>query len=45
MNEGIKKATGNFIQILNSDDILYSNFKTIENTVKKLKNIQNVTFF
>ena len=34
MNEGIKKANGSFIQILNSDDILNSNF-TIEKTVKK----------
>ena len=44
MNEGIKKATGNFIQILNSDDILYSD-KTIENTVKKIKKYPKCNIF
>ena len=36
MNVGIKNATGNFIGILNSDDILNSNL-TIETIVKKIK--------
>ena len=37
MNIGIKKATGNIIQILNSDDILQSN-TVIEETMRKIKN-------
>ena len=36
MNEGIKRASGIFIMILNSDDILNSN-TIIEETVKKIK--------
>ena len=36
MNAGIKKANGNFIQILNSDDILNSN-SIIEEIVKKIE--------
>ena len=34
MNEGIKRASGIFIMILNSDDIFNSN-TIIEETVKK----------
>ena len=37
MNIGIKNATGNIIQILNSDDILQSN-TVIEETMRKIKN-------
>ena len=37
MNIGIKKATGDIIQILNSDDIFQSN-TVIEETMKKIKN-------
>ena len=35
MNIGINKASGEIIQILNSDDILQSN-TVIEETIKKL---------
>ena len=45
MNEGIKYASGEFIQILNSDDILNSNF-IIEETIKKIqKNLDHDVFF
>ena len=44
MNEGIKKAKGTFIQILNSDDILNSN-TAIEKTIKKIKQNPKLYFF
>jgi glycosyltransferase involved in cell wall biosynthesis len=51
MNEGIKKATGDIIQILNSDDILESN-TVIEEVISKIKKnpkydlyLGNVIFF
>ena len=40
----LKKATGNFIQILILMIFCNSN-KTIENTIKKIKKIQNRYFF
>ena len=43
MNEGIKRASGIFIMILNSDDILNSN-TIIEETVKKIKRIRDMMF-
>ena len=44
MNEGIKKAKGTFIQILNSDDILNSN-TAIEKTIKKIKQNPKIYIF
>ena len=51
MNEGIKRASGDIIQILNSDDILFSNtiIKTVITRIKKEPKIDiflgNVIFF
>ena len=44
MNLGVKKSTGNIIQILNSDDILYSN-TIIEKTVSKIKRFPKYDFY
>lgn len=44
MNIGIKNATGNFIGILNSDDILNAD-NTIENLVKLFKKNKNYKIF
>ena len=45
INYGIKKSKGNFITILNSDDI-YQSEKTITNVVKKIKtNKKSKNFF
>ena len=44
MNEGIRKANGDLILILNSDDILNSN-TIIEETIKKIKKNPNYDVF
>ena len=44
MNLGVKKSTGNIIQILNSDDILYSN-TIIEETISKIKRFPNYDLY
>ena len=44
MNEGIRKANGDLILILNSDDILNSN-TIIEETIKKIKKNSNYDVF
>ena len=44
INYGIKKSKGNFITILNSDDI-YQSEKTIMNVVKKIKSNKKVKIF
>jgi len=44
MNIGIKKATGSIIQILNSDDILYSNI-VIEQVISKIKKFPNFDMY
>ncbi len=44
MNFGIKKASGEIIQILNSDDIFHSN-TTIEKTITKIKKFPNYDFY
>ena len=41
MNEGIRKANGDLILILNSDDILNSN-TIIEETIKKIKKLSKL---
>ncbi len=44
MNEGIKKASGDIIQILNSDDILHSN-TIIEEVISKIKKSPNFDIY
>ena len=44
MNEGIKKSSGEIIQILNSDDIFHSN-NTIEDAIKKVKVFPNYDMY
>jgi len=44
INYGIKKATGNYIIILNSDDIFNSNF-TIDNIIKIIKKNKDTNIF
>ncbi|MDA7596889.1 glycosyltransferase [Candidatus Pelagibacter sp.] len=44
MNEGIKFSSGSIIQILNSDDILYSN-TAIEKVIVKIKNFPNYNVY
>ena len=44
MNEGIKKSKGDIIQILNSDDILYSN-SIIKKVIAKIKKQPKIDIF
>jgi glycosyltransferase involved in cell wall biosynthesis len=44
MNEGIKRSSGEIIQILNSDDIFHSN-NTIEDAIKKVKVFPNYDIY
>ena len=44
INHGIKKATGDYITILNSDDF-YQSERTISNVVKKIKKHKNIKIF
>ena len=43
-NLGIRKAKGDIITILHSDDI-YNSPKTIENVIRKIKNSKKKIFF